>query len=375
LRQRIRRRLAQEKELALDPALFHALRERLSGVTGVRVHLKRGNHPNELTRFRYDVTLRVGGPVRAADPRFVAWEAGPASADALARLLEEAQPDALAFARVPNARLAEVSAALRLLEDEEGPATVGALRERLRALHPGGVDPEALWVLAERLPYEVDVRWPEPRPDGAYDVVLRRRGTAPSQSGLTLFSRASRGEGGRGPAADAPFPWHRHANEPLQGAFAQELAPRLQAHAREWLPEHMVPSALVVLEALPLTPSGKVDRRALPSPFVDRTAPGRGYTAPRTEVEVRLAGIWAEVLRVRQVGVHDHFFTDLGGHSLLATQLASRVRDAFGVELPLSRVFERPTVARLAEAVEEILVAEVEGMSDEEIELLARSAT
>ncbi|HEX7184130.1 MAG TPA: amino acid adenylation domain-containing protein, partial [Thermoanaerobaculia bacterium] len=119
------------------------------------------------------------------------------------------------------------------------------------------------------------------------------------------------------------------------------------------LPEHMVPSALVFLESLPLTPNGKVDRRALPAPEAPEEVPGEG---PRTAVEEILAGIFGEVLDLDRVGREARFF-DLGGHSLLATRVVSRVRQAFGVELPLRELFESPTVSGLAGVVEEALQA------------------
>jgi acyl carrier protein len=125
----------------------------------------------------------------------------------------------------------------------------------------------------------------------------------------------------------------------------------LRDHLRAKLPEYMVPSAFVVLEELPLTVNGKVDRRALPEPAADES----GYVAPRTAVEEMIAGIWESLLPVERVGIHDNFF-DLGGHSLLATQVASRVREAFQVEVPLRTFFECPTVAALTLAIVRSLV-------------------
>ncbi|MDQ3942418.1 MAG: amino acid adenylation domain-containing protein, partial [Actinomycetota bacterium] len=124
----------------------------------------------------------------------------------------------------------------------------------------------------------------------------------------------------------------------------------LGGYLKKRLPEYMVPSAFVVLEALPLTPNGKVDRRALPAP--DRTRPELDgtFVPPRGPIEEMVAGIWAEVLGVDQVGVHDDFF-ELGGHSLLATQLIARLRETSGVELSMRNLFESSTVAGLAEKV------------------------
>ncbi|MDB4950669.1 MAG: tycC1, partial [Gemmatimonadetes bacterium] len=126
-------------------------------------------------------------------------------------------------------------------------------------------------------------------------------------------------------------------------------ADALRAYLRGTLPEHMVPSAFVRLDALPLTHNGKLDRRALPAP--DPVADDARRVAPRTLVEEVVAGIWGEVLGLERVGVHDRFF-DVGGHSLLATRVVSRIRDCFGVELPLRALFEAPTVAELAARVD-----------------------
>ncbi len=130
----------------------------------------------------------------------------------------------------------------------------------------------------------------------------------------------------------------------------------LRALVREKLPEFMVPSAFVVLDALPLTPSGKIDRRALPAPEAGAASEGR--IAPRGPVEEALAATFAEVLKTAPgtVGAHDGFF-ELGGHSLLAAQVITRIRAAFGIELPVRAIFDAPTVAALAARVEATLRA------------------
>jgi hypothetical protein len=104
------------------------------------------------------------------------------------------------------------------------------------------------------------------------------------------------------------------------------------------------------LDLLPLTPNGKVDRRALPTPDLERSWLETKFVAPRTPIEKALAGIWNELLGLERVGVHDNFF-ELGGHSLLATQVMSRARESFEMELPLFHFFETPTIAGLAELI------------------------
>ncbi|WP_392535132.1 amino acid adenylation domain-containing protein [Nostoc sp. C117] len=124
------------------------------------------------------------------------------------------------------------------------------------------------------------------------------------------------------------------------------------------LPEYMVPSAFVILESLPVTPNGKVDRRALPKPGLDTTLLEK-FVAPRTPIEEMLALLWAQVLKLEIVGIHDNFF-ELGGHSLLATQLVSRIRTWFKVELPLRELFARSTVAELAQSIGQLQQQDLE---------------
>ncbi|MFB4285729.1 amino acid adenylation domain-containing protein [Nonomuraea sp. MTCD27] len=122
------------------------------------------------------------------------------------------------------------------------------------------------------------------------------------------------------------------------------------------LPAYAVPSAIKILDELPLLPNGKLDRRSLPAP--EPEAPSAGQVAPRTVAEQAVAEIWQDVLGRPSIGVEDDFFV-IGGHSLLATKVVNRIRSAFGTDFPLSVMFERPTVAGTAAALEELLVAEI----------------
>jgi amino acid adenylation domain-containing protein len=125
----------------------------------------------------------------------------------------------------------------------------------------------------------------------------------------------------------------------------------LHQYAVERLPDYMVPAGFVMMERMPLTPNGKIDRNALPEPELARADLIHHYVAPRTLVEEVLTGIWSDVLKIEPIGMLDTFF-ELGGRSLLATQVISRVRDTFKIEVPLRALFESPTIAELGEVVE-----------------------
>jgi len=124
-------------------------------------------------------------------------------------------------------------------------------------------------------------------------------------------------------------------------------ADRLRARLKEELPDYMVPSVIALLQKIPLTPNGKVDRQALPEP---ETIEAKVYVAPKTPTEEAVAKIWTEVLRREHISRDDNFF-DLGGHSLLATQVVSRIREQFRIELPIRSLFESPTIRGLAEGI------------------------
>jgi amino acid adenylation domain-containing protein len=138
------------------------------------------------------------------------------------------------------------------------------------------------------------------------------------------------------------------------------------------LPDFMVPATFVRLEKLPLTANGKVDRKSLPAADETNILRDSSYTAPRTDIEKTIAGILERLLELEHVDVEENFFA-LGGHSLMGAQLVARLRDTFGIEMPLRVIFEAPSVAELSSEIDRLLVAKVKAMSEKEVQSLLNS--
>jgi acyl-CoA synthetase (AMP-forming)/AMP-acid ligase II/2-polyprenyl-3-methyl-5-hydroxy-6-metoxy-1,4-benzoquinol methylase/acyl carrier protein len=377
LRSRVERSIHDEKELTVDPAFFAAVLAELPGFDNARVLLKGGRADNEFTRFRYDVTLHRGG---APTPAGRAYEVESVAELRDAMLGSAGGP--VSLSAVPNARLTGTGALLRLLADCDDDTPVSRLRELVdrEAADAAAAHPAEVWELADKLGWETVVSWSARGGPTAFDAVCWPRGAAGTAGTAATDAAGAAGPAGAGTAGTAAPgtrpatpPTGRWANAPGAVAAADRLVADVRSFLRDRLPDHLVPDALVVLEALPVNANGKVDRRALPAPV---RAVDRPYLAPGTPVEEAVAEIWREVLGVDRVGVDARFF-ELGGHSLLATQVQSRIRQQLAVDLPLRSFFEHDSVAGLAAEIErrmaapadlEGLVAEVEGLSDEEVQ-------
>ncbi|MEG3940390.1 amino acid adenylation domain-containing protein [Microcoleus sp. S36b_A3] len=347
LQQRVQMQIFQETELVVEPDFFSALKHRFPQIGGVEIQLIRGSYHNELTAFRYNAILHIASetarPILSQKGEWGAekrldWldKNQNLTVTKVQQILLENQLDVLRIANVPNARVTAAVKAAELLSVVDKFPTAGQLQKAVEKVEDLGVDPEAWYAL--EVPYNVNISWSNSDSQGRYDVVFARGKTRD-------FVPETRSDNLR--------PWRSYANNPLQAKAARKLVPQLQAYLAEKLPEYMVPSAFVVLESLPVTANGKVDRLALPAPEPIKLEWAGGYVAPQTSIEEVLVKIWVEVLGIKRVGIRDNFF-ELGGHSLLATQLVSRVRDAFGVELPLRRVFEAPTISELSKIVESL---------------------
>ncbi|MBD1869937.1 amino acid adenylation domain-containing protein [Cyanobacteria bacterium FACHB-471] len=348
LQQQVERSHFEEPELAIDPALFYALQDRFPQIQQVQIRLSRGHSQNEMTQFRYNVLLHIeqsqgdrqlsrsAASQRSRTEHLHDWKRDPITVEAVQKCLIESELEILLITNVTNSRVNAAVKTVNWLCDQTSPKTVGRMREILQDSTELAIAPQDWWNLETVLPYTVEITWSEQTHTGDYDVLLVRHGVdATVDSNSQPFNQS----------------WNHYTNDPLQSSFARQLIPELRQFLRKTLPDYMVPSVFVPLETLPLTASGKVDRRALPVLDEDFTHSASPANSPSTPTETTLIEIWKELLQLKQVSTHDNFF-ELGGHSLLATQMTSRVRDAFGLELPLKYVFEAPTIAQLASVLE-----------------------
>ncbi|MBS9386559.1 MAG: amino acid adenylation domain-containing protein [Dolichospermum sp. BR01] len=349
--QQVHQTVAAEEELLIDPRFFIALQQRFPQITWVEIQPKRGHAQNELTQFRYDVTLHLSNNVEKRAVHWLNWQLDQLSWTQLQDQLKLVQPEWLGIRDVPNQRLQQARQVLGWLENPPAASTVGELRQRLAAQPMVGINPEQIWQIGEELGYTVHLSWWESSQDGCFDVVFSRNSS-------TLVSDIQSYPSFWEHETITTKPWTDYTNNPLYGKLVQKLVPQVREFIQQKLPNYMIPQAFVLLNALPLTPNGKVDRRALPIPDKASRNLSTGFVSPRTPIEAQMAQIWSEVLGLERIGVKDNFFT-LGGHSLLATQVISRSRDIFSVELSLQNLLEYPTIVNLAQMIEVLGVSQI----------------
>ncbi|MDN2718857.1 condensation domain-containing protein, partial [Janthinobacterium sp. SUN120] len=326
VRQAAARGLNRETELLVDPAYFHSLRAAFPQISRIETLPKRGQALNEMTRYRFDVVITIGEVPSHSAPVWQAWsELRQDMAELEAQLAQGVEQ--LAIKGIADERVAyDVAAHAKLAELGEE-ATVADLRRVLSAEQTIGVARDALELLARQHGYR-----------------LHLQSASGSQGHLhAVFTRT-----------DRVIDWSelykgevQYANQPLPSQFHAMLQKSIVQHLRRTLPEYMVPTHFMVLDEMPLTSNGKVDRKALPAP--DTARADGGYVAPSTRIEKKMAEIWAAVLHLDRVGIHDNFF-ELGGHSLLAIGLIERMRDA-GMETTVRALFAAPTIAGVLPAL------------------------
>ncbi|NER92229.1 phosphopantetheine-binding protein, partial [Moorena sp. SIO3A2] len=354
LKQQIDRKIQQETEFLVSPELFIALKEKHPEITHVQIRLQRGRENNELNKYRYSVLLHIEAqPATVIEPP-VENGAG-INYEEIEAYLKQKQPPAICFSGLVNGRVENDVLGVELVSATEEVKNVQQLRQKLQEKQFNGIDPEKLYKLSSDLGYSLELCWAAQGGAECMDATFVRSELAREGMVLTPLTQKSVIGGN----------WPSYGNNPLASVTAKQLIPELREYLESRLPEYMVPSGLMVLSQLPLTPNGKVDRKALPAPDFANSL-STEYVAPETETQKLLAEIWKEVLGIEQIGIHDNFF-DLGGHSLMATQVVSRLRQALGMELSLTTLFESSTIAKLAEVLVEQQLEQVDSNILEQI--------
>ena len=338
LQQRVRASLARERELLVDPAFFTALRQHLPAITGVDVQLRRGVAHNEMSCFRVDVTLQVGGAaaVRAQPPvRRLDWAGDGLTLAQLGQRLAELQADVVEIECIPNARLATEQQVLERLDHFDG--TVADLKQQVDVVGDEWVDPATLRALAREASWHCALH----HADRFHYTAVLQRVVPGTDTPAPVLPRAM------AEASTATLrSWRSYANTPAFDILDRAaLVATLREHLQQRLPAYMVPASFTVLDRLPLTPNGKIDRKALPAPDSQRR--DTTHHAPRDTVELQLVQIWEDLLKVRPVGIRDPFF-ELGGHSLLAVRMVAQIAQVFGQRLSLTTLFHHTTIESLA---------------------------
>ena len=328
IRQRIQRGVLGEAELLLAPEFFTTWAAKHPQVAGLDMQVKRGVADNELTRYRYEVVVhKTSASARSlATTPTVAWTNCAGLAGLRDRLTSQ-RPETVRITGIPRAGLIGDVCIEHALGG--GLPVADALADATAAA-VDAVVPDELHRLGEAAGYQVAVTWGgQP---GTLDAIFLNPTDADGDQRSVLTDLYI-------PPTDA----HQrgtYANDPQTNTKLNAVRQQLSG----WLPEYMVPTQIVVLDELPLTSSGKVDRKALPEPVFATTA----FRSPQTQTEKIVAETFAEVLGVDRVGLDDDFFA-LGGDSLTATRLAARLQLALGWGVPVRHVFEASTVSGLAE--------------------------
>ncbi|WP_151732838.1 non-ribosomal peptide synthetase [Paenibacillus tengchongensis] len=365
LQERIRAAVADENELLVDSKYFLSLKETETRVGHVAVLPKMTRYGNEMSKFRYQVVIGTGEAQMLAnlvrlDGRELDTSRG------LSGILAGCSDEVILIDHLPLGRLVyENNAEALLAAEAAGSSTVNELKARLEAdpavnIQLDGGRPAELFqdIHGQDGEYAVLPRWNGHSANGDYQLLLLRKDKLPAEGSNYQFEvpHTLRFSGDKSIYFTNPLEWKNNL----------EYVPLLREHVRQSLQEYMIPSHFMVLEQMPLLPSGKLNLKALPEPENTRRNVLTEYADAASDTEKRVKQIWEAVLGAGNIGVNDNFF-DIGGHSLLVLQVYYQIKEAFGTSLTVVDMFKYPTIRSLCEVLEQASgsFAEVAAVSEQ----------
>ncbi len=341
--ERVTRRINIEDEFTIDPEFFYFIKNRIPQITHVEVQLRKGIFVNETTKYHYDVWLYVKSPVIVSVPdEIIDWKFFKHFSELEEKLVQLPQKTII-ISNVPNQRVWNDYNLVRALEDLPSSSTIADLKAVLgESVNDLTFCPNVFWDLGERLGFETYIRWPNNGSEGSFEVVFIPKDDAIKNGCI-------------GPTALIPSKFKIEDFDDTLNIIIKssnnELVASWKNNLKKVLPEYMVPNEFVMLNKLPLTGTGKIDRKALPAVSESHSSKSvHSFVAPRTSAERLVADIWSDVLNIKEISIDSDFF-ELGGHSLIAVKVMVAIEKETSKRLPLATLFENSTIEGLAKMI------------------------
>ncbi|UCH92335.1 MAG: amino acid adenylation domain-containing protein [Candidatus Aminicenantes bacterium] len=363
---RVMNKMSLEQELVIHPGFFFALKNQVPKIKHVELLLKYGRYCNELSKFRYDAILHINTGnedyLEIQPDMVLDWkQEKPGIPEIGQRLKEMAKdPGVIVVTSVPDGRAAEDIQVLKWLSEANESTNVGEYRQLLAEgkVKEIGIDPNDFLELARDLPFHIAVTlsWfpglegskEAEGVEGTYNVVFRHQNfKMETRAAIRVYDPSNK-------PVDI-HPWDTYTNNPLLMKISGKLVPELREFLKERLPEYMMPSHFILLDRLPLTSNGKLDRKTLflhePIQLTAASAEQENqFVEPHTQTEKLFAEIWESVLFLDKIGINNNFF-QLGGDSINAIQVISRANKQ-GFNLTIRDLYQNLTIAELAQCAE-----------------------
>ena len=344
IRAETQKKLGAETDLVIAPAFFLQLEKLINSVRNVSVSLKQGDYRNELGDYRFDVTIDVSAAsvdstLRKPINNWISYgdDKQLLNSQMIKQRLQAEPNEILAVADIPNRRLQLHCQTLSYIEENRS-ATKRMLLQAMSKLIASedrfssvSIEPNELFKLGSECDFQVALNWHENAV--TFDACFIPNALSAAEYSVKRMLAFEK------PLTD-------FTSLPT-GSYASDMVPQLRDYLLAKMPDYMVPSKFMLLSQLPLTPTGKLDRRSLPKPTRTRPKQASEYIEPETDMQKALAGIWADILDIEKIGMMDNFF-ELGGNSLSSLRVALKVYEETGRELPIAYFFQHPTLKSLA---------------------------
>lgn len=352
-KQQVEAQILRDPELVIAPDFFHWYAKRNPKITHITIELRRGNYPNEMNCFRYDVVLHVGKPVissslRQKNYRHYDWQKDNLNLEKIEAQLQNSNYDVVIY-NVPNQRIDQAVLLTKIPLLEADQPALPIIEQYLQVHSIKAFDPETFWKLGEKLSCYTIITFSKNQENAMDIVYIQKNHVKDSVDLLNCIANPVQPK-----IVNINNEYNHYANFPMNTTISKLLTKQMQEFLHEHLPSHMIPATFIALDKMPMTINGKIDKAALPnahlffipihpsSPVIDEMNP-----------QSRLRRIFSDVLNlpVEQIGDQDSFF-DIGGHSLLAIKLIKEIESVFSIEFSIRDLFKASTIHEITEVMQ-----------------------